>query len=125
EGPAQRLLNHAVDSAAREHGTAFDVDGAHRVAEEHYREDEPRCGSADRLLGNAAGVKGRRGQIVEYNGRGAPERDEREHHGGCHNEPDAVRGWGYGRSCTGHASVGRRGCRRTKSQEAKTSAALG
>ena len=35
---------------------------------------------ADRLLRNAAGIKGRRAKIVENDGGGSPVGDERQHH---------------------------------------------
>ena len=47
EGAAEGLLDDAVDAAAGEHGTALDVDGAHREGEEHDAEDEPGGGLAD------------------------------------------------------------------------------
>ncbi len=58
EGAAQRLFHHAVNAAAGEHRTAFDVDRAHREAEQHDAENEPGRGRADCLLGNAAGIEG-------------------------------------------------------------------
>ncbi len=59
ERSAQRLLDHAVDSAAGKHGAAFDIHGAHSEGEEHDAEDEPRRGLADSLFSDASGVKGR------------------------------------------------------------------
>jgi hypothetical protein len=90
ETPEMGLLNHAVNASAGEHGTAFHVDRAHREAEQHDGQDEPRRGRANRLLGDAPGIKRGRSKIAENHGCRAPKRDEREHHGGCHNEPDAV-----------------------------------
>ena len=98
EGAAKRLLYDAIDAAAREHGTAFDVNRANGEAEEHDRENEPWRGGADRLFRNAAGVEGRRGHVIENDRSGTPEGDECEHHGRCHNQTYAVRRWGYGRS---------------------------
>ena len=80
EAAAHRLLDDAVDAAAHEHGAAFDVDAAHRVAEEHHGQDEPGGRLADLRLDDAADVIGRAGQVAEDDGRRSPERDEREHH---------------------------------------------
>src|ERR1700744_4697178 len=55
---AQGLLDHAVNAAAGKHGAALHVHRPHREAEQHDAEDEPGCGSAHSLLGNAAGIKG-------------------------------------------------------------------
>ena len=56
---AKRFLHHAVNAAAREHRAAFDVHCAHREAEQHDAENEPRCGRAYSLLGDAACVESR------------------------------------------------------------------
>ncbi len=90
EGAAQGLFHHAVDAAAREHRAAFHVHRAYGKAEQHDAENEPGRGGANRLFGDAAGIKGRGAKIIEDDGGGTPEGDEREHHGGCHDEPDAV-----------------------------------
>ena len=58
EGSSQRFFDHAVNAAAGEHGTAFNVHRAHREAEQHDAEDEPRGGRTDCLLGDAAGIEG-------------------------------------------------------------------
>src|SRR5882757_10561047 len=57
EGAAEGFFDYAVDAAADEHGTAFDVDGADSEGEEHDRDDEPGGGFADSLFGDAAGVE--------------------------------------------------------------------
>ena len=44
EGAAERFFDDAINAATREHGTAFDVDGAYGEAEEHDAEDEPGSG---------------------------------------------------------------------------------
>jgi hypothetical protein len=82
---AHGLVHHLVHAPAHEHRTAFDVDGAHGVGEQHDAQDEPGRGLADRLLRDAAHVVGRRGQVAEHDGGGAPERDERQHDGGGYN----------------------------------------
>ena len=69
---AQGFFHHAVDAAAREHGTALDVYRAHRERKEHYSQDEPGRSLPHRLFGNAAGIKRRRTQIIENNGRRTP-----------------------------------------------------
>ncbi len=102
EAAAQRFLHHAVHAAAREHRAALDVDRAHGKAEQHDAENEPRRSRSHRLLGNAAGVKGRRAQVIENDGGRAPEGDEREHHRGRDDQPYAVVRRSYGRSSRGH-----------------------
>src|SRR5580692_8375793 len=57
EAAAERFLDHAVNAAAGEHGTAFDVHGAHGEAEQHDAENEPRGCRAYRLFGDAACIK--------------------------------------------------------------------
>ena len=79
---AHRLLDHAVHAAAHEHGAGLDVEGAHRVAEEHDRQHEPGRALADDLFGVAAHVVGRRRQIAQHDGRSPPEGDEGQHHRG-------------------------------------------
>ena len=76
---AEGFLDHAVHAAAHEHAAAFDVNRAHGVREQHDAQDEPRCGFADELLSFTAGVIGRRRQVVEYDSRGTPERNEGKH----------------------------------------------
>ena len=41
--PAHRLLDDAIDAAAREHRARLDVDGADGVREQHHAEHEPRA----------------------------------------------------------------------------------
>ena len=82
------VLDHDVDAAAHEHAAAFHVDRAHRVAEQHHAQHHPGRRFADGLLGDAADVKHRRGQIVEHHRGRLPEGDEgqgdrgRHHHFG-------------------------------------------
>src|SRR5262249_54562623 len=59
-----------------EQGAALDVHGAHRVGEDHHRQDEPGGGGADGLLDDAADVEGGAAQVAEHDGGGAPVRDE-------------------------------------------------
>ena len=66
---AQRLFHHAIHAAAHEHGAAFDVDGADGEGEQHDAQDEPRGGFPDGLLGDAAGIKSRRAEIVQVRWR--------------------------------------------------------
>ena len=47
---------------------------------------------ADRLLGDAGGIEGRRAQVVEYDGGRAPVGDERQHHRRGDDNANAVRG---------------------------------
>jgi len=56
---AQSFFHHAVDAGAGEHRTAFDIDRAHRKAEQHDAQDEPRRRLAHHLLGDASGIEGR------------------------------------------------------------------
>ena len=57
ERAAQGFLDHAINAAAREHAAAFHVHRAHRKAEQHDAENEPRGRRAHRLFGDAACVK--------------------------------------------------------------------
>src|SRR5450631_1373737 len=80
QGPAHGLFDDAVDAAPHEHAAGLDVESPNGVAEQHDREYEPGSALADDLLGVAAGVVGRRGQIRQNNRGRAPERDEGQHH---------------------------------------------
>src|SRR5882757_4804862 len=91
EGAAESLLDHAVDAAAGEHGAAFDVDRANGTGEENDADDEPGGGLADQLLGDAAGIKRGGAEVVEHDGGGAPEGDERQHDRGGNDEAYATR----------------------------------
>ncbi len=91
EGASKRLFDDFIDAAADEHGAALDVDGAHREREEHDSDDEPGGGLADGLLSDAAGVESGGGEVVENDGRGAPEGDEGEHHRRGDDDANAVR----------------------------------
>ncbi len=93
EGAAQGLFHNAIDAAAGKHGAGFNVDGAHGKGEEHDAEDEPGSGFADRLFGDAAGVKRGRAKITENDGGRSPERNKGEHNRGRHNQPYAIRDW--------------------------------
>ena len=90
EGAAQRLLDDAIDAAAGEHGTALDINRAHREGEEHDAENEPGGGFADGFLSDTPGVERRRTQVAENDGSRSPEGDKGEHHGRGHNQPDPV-----------------------------------
>ena len=76
---SHRVTYDDVHTAAYKHAAAFHVDRAHGETEQHDAKDEPWSASADRLLGDAAGVINARSQITEYNGGRTPERNEREH----------------------------------------------
>ncbi len=91
KGAAERLLDDAIDTAAGEHGAALDVDRTDGEREEHDAENEPGGGASDGSLGDAAGIEGRGCQIVENDGRSAPEGDEGEHDRGGDDESDPVR----------------------------------
>ena len=79
---AHRFFDDAIDAAAGEHRARFDVDGAHRVREQHDGENEIRRRSAARLLDDAADVVGGRGEVAQHDRGRSPERDEGEHPGG-------------------------------------------
>ena len=79
---AHGLFHHAVHAAAHEHAAALDVHGAHRVAEQHDRQNEPRRALANHVLGIAAHVVGGGGQVGEHDRRCPPEGDEGQHHRG-------------------------------------------
>ncbi len=88
---AHRFFDHAIDAAADEHAAALDVNGAHGVGKQHDAEDEPRRGFADVAFGLTTCVVRGRGQIVQHDGGGAPERDEaEERRGGYDDAGDAV-----------------------------------
>ena len=93
---AEGFFDDFVDAAAHEHRAAFDVDGAHRKREEHDSDNEPGGGFADGLLGDAAGIKGRRSQIVENDGGRAPVGDEGQHHRRGDDDANAVGRTRYG-----------------------------
>ena len=80
--PTHGFVDHFVHAAAHKHGTALDVDGAHRIREQHDRQDEPGGGFADGGFRDAADVVGARGKIAQHNGGGAPERNKGQHHRG-------------------------------------------
>ena len=77
---AQGLFDHAIHAAADKQRAALDVDRADGIAEQHHRQDEPGGGGPDGALDDAADVVGRAGQIAQHHRRGAPVRNEREHH---------------------------------------------
>src|SRR5579871_5810192 len=79
-------MDHAIDTTPDEHAATFDIDGAHRIREQHDGENEPRCSFADGLFGNAADVISGGGQVTENDRGRPPERDERQHYGCCHND---------------------------------------
>ena len=93
ERPAQRLFHHAVDAAAGEHGAAFHVNRAHSEGKQHHAQDEPWGRLADGLLGDAAGIKRGRAQIIQHDGGGPPIGDECEHDRGRDHDADPVRKW--------------------------------
>ena len=88
---AHRLLDDPVHAATDEHRGALDVDRSDRVREQHHAEDEPRRGLADRLLGDAADVVGRRAQVRQDNRGRAPERDEGKQDRGGENDLNPTR----------------------------------
>ncbi len=60
-------------------------------AEEQHRQDEPGRRLAHRLLGDAAGIVGGGGEIVQHDRRGPPEGDEGEHRRGRHHHSRELR----------------------------------
>ena len=82
ECSAHGLVDHLVYAAAHEHRTTLDVDGAHRVREQHDRQDEPGGRLADGRLGDPADVISARGKIAQHDGSGAPEGNKGQHHSG-------------------------------------------
>ena len=91
KGGSQRFLYVAVDAAAREHGAALHVHHAHRHRKTHHAQDEPGRGFSHCLFGDADGVKRRRTQVVEDDGRRPPEGDESEHHRTGYDDSYSVR----------------------------------
>ena len=77
--------DHDIHAAPHEHAAAFHIHGPDGEAEEHDSQDEPRGTPPDRLLGNAADVVYARTEIVEHDGRSAPEGYEGEHDGAGNN----------------------------------------
>ncbi len=55
-------------------------------------DDEPGSGFADGLLGDAAGIKRGRAQVVQHDGGRPPVGDERQHHRGGDDDANAVAG---------------------------------
>ena len=86
ERSSQRFLDHAVDAPAHEHAAAFHVHRAHAVGEQHHAKNEPGRGLPDETLGFAPGVVGGGRQVVQNNGRRAPEGNERQHGRRGHND---------------------------------------
>src|SRR5882724_7166672 len=82
EAASEGLLDSAVNAAADEHATAFDVYRADGVRKNHDGENEPGSSLADEALCFAAGVIGGRSEVIENDRRGLPERNEGEK-GGC------------------------------------------
>src|SRR5271166_1182535 len=94
EGAAEGFLDHTIDAAPHEHRAAFHVDGSDREGKQHNAQHEPGRALANRLFGDAAGVKGGRTQVVENDGGGSPVGDEGEHHRGrYHDANPVVAGW--------------------------------
>ena len=100
QGATHGLVHHLIHAAAHEHAAAFDVDGAHRVREQHDGQDEPGRSFADGLLGDAAHIVGRGSQIAQHNGCRSPEGDKRQHDGGSDYDIN-----GAGPLWLGHAGV--------------------
>src|ERR1700691_6646658 len=99
QSAAQGLFDDPIHAAADEHGAAFDIYRPHSERKEHDRDDEPGGGLAYGLLGDATGVEGGRGEIIEHNGGGAPIGNEGEHHRGGDDDANPVRrrsGWERG-----------------------------
>ena len=80
--PAHRLLHNAIDASSDEHGARLNVERAYGIAKQHYRQNEPGSALADDFFGIAASIIGRRGQVGEDDGSGAPKRNKRQHHRG-------------------------------------------
>ena len=93
ECSAQGLFHDAIDAASREHRAALDVDCADRVREDIDAQDQPGRSFTYRLFGEAAGVKGRRAEVVENNRRSSPEGDKGEHDRRRHDKAYPVRLW--------------------------------
>ena len=90
EGAAQGLLHHAIHTTTNKHGAALDVDGANREGEQHDRQNEPRRGLADCLLGYASGVKSGGTKVVQHYGGGPPIGNKSQHHRGRNHDANSV-----------------------------------
>ena len=82
----QRVAHHDVNAAAHEHGGTLHINRAHGETEQHDAENKPSCAAADRLFGDTAGVKRRRGEVAENDRSSSPERDKSECDRGCDND---------------------------------------
>src|SRR6185503_978999 len=69
---ANAVLDNNVDAAANEHATAFKVDRADRIAEEHHGNNHPRGRLADRLLRDPSDVVHGGREVVEHDRGCAP-----------------------------------------------------
>ena len=86
EGATESAFDGAIHAAADEHAAAFHVHRANGVRENHDGQDEPGSSLADVGFGFAARVIGGGGQVVQYDGGGAPERDECQERRGRNND---------------------------------------
>ena len=77
--PAHCFLHDTVDASPHVHAAALDVQLKNGVRKQHRREDEPRGGLPDELFRLTARVIGRGSDIVQYDRRRSPVRNEREH----------------------------------------------
>src|SRR5215472_15130989 len=68
---SHRITDDDIHTTSYIHAAAFQINRAHRKTEKHDCKNEPWSAPADRVLGNAACIKGRRCQIAE-NDSGAP-----------------------------------------------------
>src|SRR5215471_9571588 len=68
---SHRITDDDIHTASYIHAAAFEINRTHRKTEQHDGKNEPRSASADRVLGNAACIKGRGSKIAE-NDSGAP-----------------------------------------------------
>ena len=73
------FLDDAIHAAADKHAAALDVDRSDRVGQHHDRQDEPWSRFPNEVLRDGARVERGRTHVIEHDGGGAPERDEREH----------------------------------------------
>ena len=106
EGAAESFFDDAVDAAAHEHRAAFHVDGAHGKEKQHDAEMNQGADFADRLLRDAAGIKGGGTEVVQNDGGSSPVGNEGEHHRGRDHDANPVVAGGCGltvTTCSGSA----------------------
>jgi len=76
---AHRLLDDAVDSATHKHAAALDINRAHRIRQDHNRQNEPWACFPDEMLSDGSRIERGRAHVVQHHGRRAPERHEGQH----------------------------------------------